>query len=344
MKRSEILITGANGEIGQRLIETLAEEGVYEIIALDLTEPDADLAAKCKQFYRGNILDDTVLGQLETQHRFRTIFHLAGLLSSTGEKNPKLAHEVNVDGSIKVLQIAQNHSNLTGHPVVFMFSSSIAAYGLRPGDDRTVPIHSRQFLTPMTMYGINKLYIEQLGRYYSLYYRREDKTDQVKLDFRCLRFPGIISADTVPFGGTSDYGPEMIHAAAQGLPYHCFVDADTTLPFMVMPDAVKSLIQLSRADSQKLNHRIYNVTSFSLSAGQILEKTRQYFPEAVIDFRPDLRRQAIVASWPNNVDDGPAKEDWGWQPEFNFDSAFDDYLIPRISARYGVSIPLKSLP
>lgn len=334
MKKPEVFITGANGEIGQRLIEHLAEEGIYDIVALDLREPTADLSAKCKAFYRGNILDKTLIESIETGHCFEVIYHLAGLLSSTGEKNPKLAHDVNVDGSIAIMQVAQNHSILRDEPTVFVFSSSIAAYGFREDDDKLTPVHERQYLTPKTMYGINKLYIEQLGRYYNRYYRAEDETKYVKLDFRCVRFPGLISPDTVPTGGTSDYGPEMLHAAAKGEPYACFVSAETVLPFMVMSDAVRSLILLSRADRDDLNHHIYNVTSFSVTAEQIRQKVMAAFPEAEVSYDPAPLRQGIVDSWPAVLDDRKARRDWGWAPEYDFDRAFDEVLIPRVKATY----------
>jgi len=334
--KPEVFITGANGEIGQSLVNHLAAEGSYSIVALDLSEPAAALAEKCSVFYRGNILDHSLLASIETKHRFKVIFHLAGLLSSMGEKNPKLAHQVNVDGSINTLQIAQNHSRETGQPVVFVFSSSIAAYGVQPGDDQIHPVRERQYLTPITMYGINKLYIEQLGQYYSEYYKAEDPAKLVKLDFRCMRFPGLISPYTLPSGGTSDYGPEMIHAAAQGKPYSCFVDRHITIPFMIMADAIKALISLSRADSARLRQRTYNVTSFSVSAEQIAEKTRSYFPRAKIDFNPVAPRQAVVESWPREVDDRPARQDWGWRPDFDFDNAFELLLIPEIRNRYSL--------
>lgn len=335
MKKPEVFITGANGEIGQRLIEYLAAEGKVDIVALDLREPTAELSAKCKAFYRGNILDKNLIESIETGHCFDVIYHLAGLLSSTGEQNPKLAHEVNVDGSITIMQVAKNHSIQRGEPTVFVFSSSIAAYGFRENDDKETPVNERQYLTPKTMYGINKLYIEQLGRYYNKYYRAEDETKYVKLDFRCLRFPGLISPDTVPTGGTSDYGPEMLHAAAQGEPYACFVSADTVLPFMVMSDAVRSLVMVSRADREKLSHHIYNVTSFSVTADQIREKVVQAFPDAQVTYEPAPLRQAIVDSWPAILDDSKARDCWDWAPEYDFDRAFDEMLIPKVKARYG---------
>ncbi len=334
MKKPEILITGANGEIGQSLIRFLAEDGATDIIALDLTEPHPDLVPLCKAYYRGNILDRVLISEIEVKHQFEQIFHLAGILSSTGEKNPKLAHEVNVDGSLNIFDVAHKHSNRLGKPVVFTFSSSIAVYGMQPSDDRALPAHERQYLTPTTMYGINKLYIEQLGRYYSQFYKNEDNPSFVRLDFRCLRFPGLISHETLPTGGTTDYGPEMLHSAARGVPYRCFVEEETRLPFMVMSDAIRSLVLLARAEPENLRRRIYNVTAFSVSAGEIKREILKHFPHARIDFDPNPMRQEIVDGWPGIVDDRPAREDWGWSPEYGFTDAFAMVLVPNIRARY----------
>ena len=172
---------------------------------------------------------------------------------------------------------------------------------------------------PHTMYGCNKLYCEKLGIYYSKFYGQKhlDEKPPVMLDFRAIRFPGLISAFTLPSGGTSDYGPEMLHAAAQGIPYSCFVRPDTTLPFMVMPDAIKALVKLEEADVSKISQQVYNVTSFSLSAQQIYEIVMQAFPQAQITFEPDPRRQKIVDTWPEDVDDSAARADWGWQPDYD---------------------------
>jgi threonine 3-dehydrogenase len=185
------------------------------------------------------------------------------------------------------------------------------------------------------MYGCNKLYCEHLGRYFAENYRQlAAEVDHRRVDFRCLRFPGIISAVTVPRGGTSDYAPEMIHAAAQGEPYACFVREDTIIPFMVMPDAIKALLGLARADAGRLSRRVYNVTSFSLTAGEFRDRVVRSFPGADITFKPDTKRQSIVDTWPLDLDDGPARRDWGWKPDFDTDRAFDEYLVPEITKRY----------
>jgi nucleoside-diphosphate-sugar epimerase len=185
------------------------------------------------------------------------------------------------------------------------------------------------------MYGCNKLYCEHLGRYYTYHYRQL-AADQNKhtIDFRCIRFPGLVSAITIPTGGTSDYGPEMLHHAAQGLPYACFVRPDTRLPFMVMPDAIKSLLMLEAAPQESLTQLVYNVTSFSPTAQEFYEIVMNAFPKAKITFSPHASRQAIVDSWPAEVDDSSARKDWGWSPDYDQKRAFEEYLIPAIKSRY----------
>ena len=173
-----------------------------------------------------------------------------------------------------------------------------------------------------------------LGIYFSQYYRQLAAEQPVMLDFRAIRFPGLISAFTVPSGGTSDYGPEMLHAAAKGEPYDCFVREDVRIPFMAMPDAVNSLLQLNNAPSEVISQRIYNVTSFSLSAVEFKVQVQKYFPGAQINFRPDLKRQNIVDSWAADMDDSAARRDWGWLPKYDVEISFKDYLVPNIKKRY----------
>jgi nucleoside-diphosphate-sugar epimerase len=187
------------------------------------------------------------------------------------------------------------------------------------------------------MYGCNKLYCEHLGRYYNSHYRQlaasESSTSET-VDFRAIRFPGLISAETVPTGGTSDYGPEMLHAAAKGEEYNCFVRPDTKLPFMVMPDAVKALVKLEEAPPNRLSKFVYNVTSFSISAQDIYNMVTEAFPDATIHFAVDERRQKIVDSWPECVDDSAAQMDWDWAPDYDCRRAFNEYLMPAIKKRY----------
>jgi nucleoside-diphosphate-sugar epimerase len=335
-----MLVTGVNGEIGRSLLETLSEEGGHHIVTLDLLPlPDA-LRMRASASYAGNIMDRSLLDQLAAHHGVDVIFHLAALLSTRSERDPELAHRVNVDGTLNVLRMAQNQSLRIGRNVVVLFPSSIAAYGLpAPAEKRQVGrVREEQWNEPTTMYGCNKLYCEHLGRYFTLFAHQPGTSASApRVDFRALRLPGLISADTLPTGGTSDFGAEMIHAAARGEAYECFVDREARIPFMAMPDAIRALQALAKADRARLSTCVYNVGSFSLSAGEIETRVLTAFADARIAYAPDPDRARIVASWPEDVDDTRARTDWGWQPRYDWDRAFADYLLPTIRARYGYS-------
>jgi nucleoside-diphosphate-sugar epimerase len=242
-----------------------------------------------------------------------------------------------VEGTLNLLRLAVEQAGWQGKPVKFLYPSSIAAYGLPDLNTKESAgkVKEELYNMPATMYGCNKLYCEHLGRYYTRHYRQL-AADQAKntIDFRCLRFPGLVSAVTIPTGGTSDYGPEMLHAAAQGIPYPCFVRPDTRLPFMVMPDAIKALLDLEAAPRENLTQLVYNVTSFSPSAAEFRDIVLTAFPKADISFAPHAARQAIVDSWPADVDDSTARSDWGWKPDYNQERAFNEYLIPAVKERY----------
>jgi threonine 3-dehydrogenase len=337
VRKPVILITGANGEVGHGLIRKLHEDGNRDILAIDLDPLDGDMAALCRSAFVGSILDRHLMERIVSEYEVREIYHLAALLSTRAEFTPETAHEVNVEGTLGLLELALEQSSWQGDPVKFIFPSSIAVFGLPDlaTKERAGKVKEYEWTAPTTMYGCNKLYCEQLGRYFAQHYRQlAAEADNRRVDFRGIRFPGIISAVTVPSGGTSDFAPEMIHAAAQGKPYPCFVREDTIIPFMTMPDAIKALLFLARADANKLGRRIFNVTSFSLTAGEIRERVMEAFPDADITFEPDEKRQAIVDTWPLDVDDGPARRDWGWKPDYDLDESFNDYLVPEIRKRY----------
>lgn len=337
MRKPVVLITGANGEIGHALIRDLAASD-HEIVALDLRPIDPALEGLCRSSIVGDILDESLLQRLVSEYEIHAIFHLAALLSTRAEYTPSTAHKVNVNGTLNLLELAHEQAKWHGHRVRFIFPSSIAVYGVPVGGDRPTPslLREEEWNMPTTMYGCNKLYCEQLGRYYTLHYQQlsREKTSS-GVDFRALRFPGLISAATTPSGGTSDYAPEMLHAAAQGEPYACFVPKEERLPFMAMPDAIKSILQLYAADAERLTQRAYNVTAFSLSAEQVRSRVLESFPDAEITFEPDPPRATIVASWPSDVDDSAARQDWGWRPDYDDRRAFQEYLIPGIRDRYG---------
>lgn len=337
MRKEVILITGANGEMGHGLITQLGQSTDAQIIAIDVQPLDPEIAQYCTRAIQGDILDSLLLGRLIAEFEIRTIFHLASILSTKAEYNPETAHKVNVEGTLNLMRMAVEQSQWQGKSVKFIYPSSIAAYGLPDlvTKEQAGKVKEDQWLQPITMYGINKLYCEHLGRYYQKHYRQlaVDKASHT-IDFRSIRFPGLISGMTVPTGGTSDYAPEMIHQAAQHLPYTCFVRPDTRLPFMVMPDAIRALLMLEASPQQSLSRQVYNITSFSPTADDIFKIVKSAFPEAQIECASHLSRQAIVDSWPADVDDSAACKDWGWKPEYNQEKAFNEYLIPTIRKRY----------
>ncbi len=337
IRKRIILITGANGEVGHGLIERLATEAdTLPIVALDVKTLDSSLRERVSRFVMGDILDTKLLETLSTEYEIDTIFHLAALLSTSSEFRPEIAHRVNVEGTVNLLRLSIEQSMARGRAVRFVYASSVAAYGLPDlAAKRTAgAVPEDVHLNPITMYGCNKLYCEHLGRYYADHYQQLSVGRMIGVDFRCVRFPGLISALTMPTGGTSDYAPEMLHAAAQGKPYACFVREDTTIPFMVMPDAIKALLTLARAPRERLTRHVYNLTSFSRSAAEFAAMVRQAFPGAEISYAPSDARQAIVDSWPADMDDSAARRDWDWQPDYDAERAFNDYLIPTVAQRY----------
>jgi nucleoside-diphosphate-sugar epimerase len=337
-RSSAILITGAGGEVGHGLIRGLHDRGRRDIVAIDIRELDEDIRALCMQTFVGDICDAMLLGRLMAMYEVYEIHHLAALLSTRAEFTPETAHDVNVGGTIGLLRLASEQARSHGGRVRFIFPSSIAVYGIGDLDQkaRAGAIPEEQFLDPITMYGCNKLYCEHLGRYYAKHYRMlaQDRVPDL-VDFRAVRFPGLISADTLPSGGTSDFAPEMIHAAAKGEEYACFVREDTRIPFMTMPDAIDALLVLAATEQERLTRHVYNLSAFSPSAAEFAAEVGRTFPGARIRFAPDVQRQAIVDSWPADVDDSAARRDWGFAPRHDLSRAFDEYLVPRIRARYG---------
>lgn len=335
MRKPVVLITGAGGEIGHGLIARLSASGA-PIITLDVSPLDPALVPRVAREFTGSITDVALLDRILAEFEVDRVFHLAALLSTRAEFTPVTAHHVNVEGTLNLLEFAQRQGESHGRPVVFIYPSSIAAYGLPnlEAKARAGRVREDEYAHPTTMYGCNKLYCEQLGDYYAKHYKQLSADAIARVDFRCVRFPGLISALTVPSGGTSDYAPEMIHAAARGEHYDCFVRPDTTIPFMAMPDGVDALLTLAAAPRARLTRTAYNLTAFSPSAAEIHDVVAAAFPSATIGYAVDAKRQGIVDSWPADVDDSAARADWTFAPRFDFDRAFREYLIPTIRERY----------
>jgi nucleoside-diphosphate-sugar epimerase len=337
VRKPVVLITGAGGEIGHGLIERLSTQSRRAIVTLDLARLDPSIAAMVDREITGSILDRSLLERVLAEYQVELVFHLAALLSTRSEFTPLTAHQVNVEGTLNLLEFAQHEAESHGRPVIFLYPSSIAVYGLPSLEEKGEAgrVREDEYTHPTTMYGCNKLYCEYLGHYYSRYYKQlAAESASGRVDFRCVRFPGLISAVTVPSGGTSDFAPEMIHAAAKGEPYESFVRPDARIPFMAMPDGVEALLQLAAAPRNSLSRTAYNVAAFSPTAEDVRQVVVRAFPDAEISWGVDAKRQGIIDTWPADVDDSAARRDWGFSPRYDFDKAFTEYLIPMIRHRY----------
>lgn len=299
------LITGAGGQVGIDLARALAEAG-DDVVA-------TDVLPKPRGASRWRPLDVTDAGAMKaalTDEAPDVVFHLAAILSATGERDPQAAYAVNQTGTYNLLEACRE----VGVPKL-IFTSSIAVYG--PGLPDPTPEDVP--LLPTTLYGATKAAGELLGAYYEHRYG---------VDFRGIRFPGLISA-SLPGGGSSDYALFMYVDAVRRGAYRAFCRADTRIPFMYMPDAVRALIELARAPKANLTRNIYNIAAMSPSAAEFKASIEGALPEASITFDPDPVRQAILDSWPRALDDSRARADWGWQPRFELEAMTAD-LLPRL--------------
>jgi nucleoside-diphosphate-sugar epimerase len=323
--------------MGHGLIAALHQKNNVNIVALDLNPLDDSISVLANEELMGNILDQSLIEQLNGKYEFDAIYHLAALLSTQAEFSPQAAHDVNVGGTLNLLNLAIEQGQSQKKSVKFFFPSSIAIYGFSCLDEKNKSgaIKEDSFRNPTTMYGCNKLYCEHLGNYYTNNYQRPGaERHQSYIDFRSIRFPGIISSKTIPNGGTSDYIPEMLHAAAKGVSYKCFVREDTQMPFMTMPDAILGITHLMSAPKDNISQTVYNIRSFAPTAEEFRQKVLEYYPEAQIDYEISEMRQKMVDSWPTDTDDSMAKNDWNWISAFNLDLGMKDYFIPNLQQMY----------
>lgn len=307
MKR--IIVTGATGQIGSELILELRQRyGANEVIAVGHSKPAVgELLAG--PFEVADVTDRDSLDRLVEKYKPDTIFHLVGILSATGEKKPDLAWDVNINGLKNVLDISQAR----GVKQVF-WPSSIAAFGPNTPADNT-PQHT--ILEPTTIYGVTKVAGELLCQYYFKKYG---------LDIRSLRYPGLISYKTQPGGGTTDYAVAIYFDALQKKTYESFVSAETVLPMMYMPDAVRATIELMEAPSENIKIRTsYNLTAMSFSVSELAQSITEFIPDFVCTYNPD-ERQKIADSWPRSIDDSRAREDWGWRPNYDLKKMTEDMI------------------
>ena len=308
MKR--ILVTGAVGQIGSELTLALRERyGSDNVVAAGHRTPPSAALRESGPFITVDVTDREQLSHAVDEHEIGIVYHLAAILSATGETNPLLAWKVNIDGLINVLELAREQEL----PRVFL-PSSIAVFGPETPRD---PAPQETILQPTTVYGITKVAGELLGDYYVRRYG---------LDVRGLRYPGIISSETPPGGGTTDYAVEIFYHAVESGAYTCFVRPDTALPMMYMPDCIKATLDLMEADAAQLRHHCtFNLGAMSFSARELAEEIRKHVPEFVCSYEPDFR-QEIADSWPKTIDDRAAREEWGWTPGYDLASMTEDML------------------
>ena len=306
----KIMITGALGQIGSELTEALCiRYGAENVIASDCRPEPPGKFKSCAAFHTVDVMDIDALDGVIRQHNIDTVFHLAALLSATGEQKPQLCWRVNMDGTFNVLELGVRHQMAR-----IIIPSSIAVWG------KGVPLENtpqETILKPATMYGITKVCGELLGNYY---------VNHFGLDVRGLRYPGIISYQAPPGGGTTDYAVAIFHDAVEKGSYACFVREDTVLPMMYMPDAIRATIELAEADFSRLHHHCdFNLAAMSFSAGELARAIRRHLPHFKISYEPDYH-QAIADSWPRSIDDSAAREEWGWKPEWDLASMTRDML------------------
>jgi len=313
-----ILVTGATGQIGSELtVELRNRHGAENVVAAGHKRTPSETLLKSGPYATLDVSHRQELVDVVKEHRIDTIYHLASILSAAGEKNPQLAWEVNMGGLQNVLEVAREH----GLAKVF-WPSSIAVFG--PQTPR-VNTPQNTVMIPTTIYGVSKVAGELLCNYYFTRYG---------VDVRSLRYPGIISSETLPGGGTTDYAVEIFYEAIKNKRYTSFLREDTVLPMMYMPDCIKATMDLMDADPSKIKCRTsYNLTAMSFSVGDLVAEIRKFIPDFVCEYKPDYR-QKIADSWPMSIDDSVARMEWGWRPSYDL-SAMTKDMFEVLSKRLG---------
>ncbi len=309
-KMKRILVTGAVGQIGSELtLELRKRYGAENVVATGRKTKPSDELKSSGPFYFIDVTRRETVEEVVNKHQIDTIYHMAAILSVVGEEKPQLCWNVNMNGLYSILELARE-LDMTR----VIIPSSIAVFGPETPRDNTP---NETILKPRTMYGVTKVAGELLCDYYF---------HRFGLDVRGLRYPGIVSHETLPGGGTTDYAVAIYYEAIKAKRYTCFVRADTRLPMMYMPDCIKSTIDLAEADlSQLKHHSDFNVGAMSFSAGELAESIKKYVPEFECTFEPD-HRQKIADSWPSSLDDSAAREEWGWKPAYDLDAMTRDML------------------
>ena len=309
MVKEKILVIGASGQIGVEL--TLALRKIYgaaNVIASDLREEN-ELLHGTGPYVSLDVMNKEMLHVQVIRQNVTQIYLLAAILSATGEKSPNLAWHLNMQGLLNVLEIAKEEKLTKVY-----WPSSIAVFG-PTSPKQNCPQHT--IIEPTTVYGISKYAGEFWCNYYHLKYG---------VDIRSLRYPGLISYKSAPGGGTTDYAVEIFHEALEESRYICFLNEDTYLPMMYMPDAIRATIELMEAPVEKISIRTsYNLSGMSFSPKEIAAEIKRHIPAFEIEYKPDYRL-AIAQSWPQSIDDSVARKDWGWKEEYNLSAMTNDML------------------
>lgn len=305
--KDTILLVGAGGQIGSVLTEALREAfGPDHVVATDL-RPLENQNGPTEVL---DALDGQALAELVKKYKATQIYHLAAILSATGEKNPMWAWDINMRSLFNVLEVSREQQIAKVY-----FPSSIAVFGQEAAPAMTP---QNTVLIPGTVYGISKVAGENWANYYFKRYG---------LDVRSLRYPGIIGYQSMPGGGTTDYAVDIYHYAVQNKPYECFLRADTPLPMLYMPDAIRATLELMEAPTHQLTVRTsYNLAGMTFNPGEITASIQKEVPDFKVSYVPDFR-QAIADSWPASIDDSVARKDWGWKPEYDLDAMTRDMLL-----------------
>ncbi len=319
-----ILITGFNGEIGRQTLLALSKKETL-IIALDINE--SDIKYDNVVYIKDSILNKDVMKSIFTDYNIIEVYHFAALLSQSANNNPELAREVNEEGSKLIIRSAMDHGIQHKSFVRIFFPSSIAVYGPRKLQDAK----EWDIIKPQTIYGRNKLVIEQFGT------QKYEESIQLGygIDFRCLRFPGIISPYTIPSGGTTDFAPQMLHAACNNEQYTCKVDPSTLLPFLSIKSTIHAILQIMTVPHIQSKLRAFNVEEISLSPEEIAKELQKEFPKFIVDYDIDSKFQSIADTWPENLNCDEAKKEWNFINDCSKNAMFEQYLIPEIKKNYG---------
>jgi len=318
-----ILITGFNGEIGRQTLLSLSNQETH-VIALDIHQ--SDIIYDNVTYIKDSILNEDVIKSIFTDYHITEVYHFAALLSQSANKNPQLAHEVNEEGSKQIINAAMDHGKKHQSFVKLFFPSSIAVYGPR----KLINAKEQDIMKPDTIYGCNKLAIEQFGTQ-----KHEESIGLgCGIDFRCLRFPGIISPYTIPSGGTTDFAPEMLHKAYNNKNYTCKLDANTVLPFLGIKNTINSISQIMNPKNIESKLRTFNVQEISLSPKDIVIELQKEFPKFIVDYNIDSKFQSIADTWPENLNCDEAIKKWNFRINDNKNEIFNDYLIPEIRNHY----------